>query len=483
MARKRCWKSNEIVFTIIGWILQVLSWIFLILFLVFHKLYLIGIFFVAYLLYILFEFLSPTAKFLFTKNSSLDLYQKMRGYFQMPPKIKWIIKCWNDKNSEHQNNNRHHFTSEERELCMSYYSSRDISGYFQLDCDPKKIHAKAFIKLELEADINFADQATFNDYLFQKLKFYNQYTKIYTHCQILEEKTIPWMKKYNLVKIGNFDPKSINAFLFSIFAILTFAEFYKIYMDRFCIYQKFQIRKVISTRYDLNLDKYIQMYQAYSPSLDLIYAKFTYQLSDYYYRKKKYKLNLPPIEIVENRVEYIKKLPSELQFPIETNANQFPNQMPYQSQFPNNMPYQRKFPNNMPYQNQFLNQMYYQNQIPNQMPDLNINQIPNQSQILMQVPNQSQIPNQMPNNSQYQTQNILNNNKDIQIFDNNQKDKNLYNNPPVFLSDDKIKSSERFNITEERTLNNENNETRVNIENNNNNDNFSPISITKKDKK
>ena len=281
------------------------------------------------------------------------------------------------------------------------------------------------------------------------------------------------MKKYNLVKIGNFAPKSINAFLFSIFAILTFAEFYKIYMDSFCIYQKFQIRKVISTRYDLNLDKYIQMYQAYSPSLDLIYAKFTYQLSDYYYRKKKYKLNLPPIEIVENRVEYIKKLPSEQQFPIETNTNQFPNQMPYPTQFPNNMPYP----------SQFLNTMNYQSQIPNQMPDLNINQIPNQSQILMQVPNQSQIPNQIPNNSQYQTQNRFNNNKNIQISDNNQKDKNLFNNPPVFLSDDKIKSSERFNITEERALNNENNETRVNIENNNNNDNFSPISITKKDKK
>ena len=476
MARKRCWKSNEIVFTIIGWILQVLSWIFLILFLVFHKLYLIGIFFVAYLLYILFEFLSPTAKFLFTKNSSLDLYQKMRGYFQMPPKIKWIIKCWNDKNSEHQNNKfHHHFTSKEEELSMSYYSSRDISGQFQLDCDPKKIHTKAFIKLELEADINFADKETFNDYLYQKIKFYNGFRFDYDYCQILEEKTIPWMKKYNLVKIGNFEPKSINAFLFSIFAILTFAEFYKIYMDRFCIYQKFQIRKVISTRYDLNLDKYIQMYQAYSPSLDLIYAKFTYQLSDYYYKKKKYKLNLPPIEIVENRVEYIKKLPSEQQFPIETNANQFPNQMPYPTQFPNNMPYP----------SQFLNTMYYQSQIPNQMPDLNINQIPKQSQILMQVQNQSQIPNQIPNNSQYQTQNRLNNNKNIQISYNNQKDKNLFNNPPVFLSDDKIKSSERYGVTEERTLNNENNETRVNIENNNNNDNdnFSPISITKKDKK
>ena len=475
MARKRCWRSNEIVFNVIGWILQVLTWIFLILFLVFHKLYLMGIFFAAYLLYILFEFLSPTAKFLFTKNSSLDLYQKMRGYFQMPPKIKWIINCSGFKHKEHTNHNSHYFTSEERELCMSYFSSRDISGHFQLDCDPKKIQKKAFIKLELEADINFADQATFNDYLYQKLKFYKGFADNYERCQILEEKTIPWMKKYNLVKIGNFEPKSINAFLFSIFAILTFAEFYKIYMDSFCIYQKFQIRKVISTRYDLNLDKYIQMYQAYSPSLDLIYAKFTYQLFDYYYRKKKYKLNLPPIEIVENRVEYIKKLPSEQQFPIETNRNQFLNQMPYPTQFPNNMPYP----------SQFLNTMYYQSQIPNQMPDININQIPNQSQILMQVPNQSQIPNQIPNNSQYQTQNRLNNNKDIQIFDNNQKDKNLYNNPPVFLSDDKIKSSERYGVTEERTLNNENNETRVNIENNNNNDNdnFSPIAITKKDKK
>ena len=66
------------------------------------------------------------------------------------------------------------------------------------------------------------------------------------------------MKYYDLVKIDAEDPKSVNFGLFFVFTIITFVEFYKLYINSFCVYQKFKIRKIVSTRYDLNMDQYAQ---------------------------------------------------------------------------------------------------------------------------------------------------------------------------------------------------------------------------------
>ena len=78
------------------------------------------------------------------------------------------------------------------------------------------------------------------------------------------------MKHHNLVKLHDKESCMINFFWFFIFTILTFAEFYKIYFDSCCVFQKFKVRKLISTRYDLNQP----VYQVFVPQIDLIKIMF-----------------------------------------------------------------------------------------------------------------------------------------------------------------------------------------------------------------
>ena len=55
---------------------------------------------------------------------------------------------------------------------MPYYSSRDISGLFILNCQKEVVQNKAYIQLELLEEINFADNISYMDYENVKNDFY-----------------------------------------------------------------------------------------------------------------------------------------------------------------------------------------------------------------------------------------------------------------------------------------------------------------------
>ena len=310
-----CGKSDEKYFSIAGWILQTGTWLLLILFLVLHKTVLLIICILAYLLYLIIEFISPTSSYLCNKSSHDGMYEKMKEYFHTPPEIRWHLECFHYENHEHTKVSAgtgvgvEHYTSKEKvvthseDLNMSYYSARDISGMFVLNCDEALLKRKCYIKLELIAKIDFADPATVRDYQYQKLNFYNLYRYSDDHCSIKEERVIPEMEQYNLVKLVNDEPKSINFGLFFLFTMLTFVEFYKIYINSLSVYQKFDIKKIISTRYDLNLDQYVEKYEAFIPRVNLINVQYNYQPADYTYLNQDYNLNLPSQEEVENQLK------------------------------------------------------------------------------------------------------------------------------------------------------------------------------------
>ena len=487
-----CGKSDEKYFNIAGWILQTGTWLFLILFLVLHKTALLVIFILVYLLYVLIEFCSPTSSYLCNKSSHDGMYEKMREYFHTPPEIRWHLECFHYEYHKHTNVNAgagvgvERYTSKEKvvthseDLNMSYYSARDISGMFVLNCDKAFLKRKCYIKLELKAKIDFADPATARDYQYQKINFYNLNYGSDEYCSIKEERVIPDMEQYNLVKLVNDEPKSINFGLFFLFTMLTFVEFYKIYINSLCVYQKFDIKKIISTRYDLNLDQYVQMYQAFIPSVNLINVQYNYQPADYTYLNQDYNLNLPSQEEVENQLK-------NQNFDFENgfsgqNPNPNPNrnmQNGYSSQTlnpnmnnPNGYSSQNMNPNmNNPngYSSQNMNPNMNQNGYSSQNANPNIN------------PNVNLNPNQ--NNYQMPTQNELNNNAGIEVNINNQPNPIFKNNnvSAKIISDDNCQSSERLNPKNIKE-NNENNETRVNIENNNE-ESFSPIILNKQEKK
>ena len=473
-----CGKSDEKYFNIAGWILQTGTWLFLILFLVLHKTVLLIICILAYLLYLIIEFISPTSSYLCNKSSHDGMYEKMKEYFHTPPEIRWHLECFHYENHEHTKVSAgtgvgvEHYTSKEKvvthseDLNMSYYSARDISGMFVLNCDEALLKRKCYIKLELIAKIDFADPATVRDYQYQKLNFYNLYRYSDEHCSIKEERVIPDMEQYNLVKLVNDEPKSINFGLFFLFTILTFVEFYKIYINSLCVYQKFDIKKIISTRYDLNLDQYVEKYEAFIPRVNLINVQYNYQPADYTYLNQDYNLNLPSQEEVENQLK-------NQNFDFE-NGFSGQNLNPKRNN-PNGYSSQNLNPkiNQNGYQSRNINQNGYKNQNTVGYPNQNVN-----SNINLNV---NLNPNQ--NNYQMPNPNELNNNTGIEIYIHNQQNPKFKNNnvPAKIVSDDNYQSSERLNPNNIKE-NNENNEIRVNIENNNE-ENFSPVNLNNQDKK
>ena len=48
-----------------------------------------------------------------------------------------------------------------------YYSERDVSGLFYLNCDKAMVKQKRFIKLKLKEESNFSDRSYFNHGLSQ----------------------------------------------------------------------------------------------------------------------------------------------------------------------------------------------------------------------------------------------------------------------------------------------------------------------------
>ena len=147
-------------------------------------------------------------------------------------------------------------TTHQETYDFPYYSERDVSGLFYLDCDTAFVNRKCYILLDIFDEINFADAISYMDYQTQKDLFWrrNRFRDVRFHFE--ESRFIPGLVRENLVSLTESDPCCVNFFFYFLFTLLTFVEFYRIYFDSLCIYQTYRIRKLVSTRYDLNQPVY-----------------------------------------------------------------------------------------------------------------------------------------------------------------------------------------------------------------------------------
>ena len=302
---------KEICFQVFGWIFTLSTWSFIILSLVFRENILFIIFAVfAYFTHIFIELCSPIPRYLKNESNSQGIYKKMSIFFRTSPIINWSCECYHYVTHHYTTRNYegeiedHTYT--ERVVTytgssdMTYYSSRDISGPFLLNCDERNVNQKYYIKLELNDEINFADSYTTSDYLIQKNSFISAYKYRDAHFDFSERRYIPGLVEYNLVKIGKEEARCINSYIFFLFTMLSFAELYKFYFNSKCVYQKFTIKKTISTRFNLNGPEYVKRYQKTIPSIDLINKQFHFKPSEYSNLNNSYKVDLPLKEEVEN---------------------------------------------------------------------------------------------------------------------------------------------------------------------------------------
>lgn len=311
------------------WVLSFISWMSLIVSIYFTNLedyknsdnrnVSYTIFGISYVLYIIVEFCSPTAKYLINKKSGEEMYEKMGTLFKAPPTITFSCQCFHYETvhyttKDKDGNVQHNFRKEKiisysESYSMPYYSARDVSGLFYLNCDEANAKRKSYIKLDLNEEINFADEISYMDYEFYKEQFWkrNRFRDVYMDFN--ESRSIPGLVHHNLIKIGENDPCIVSFGWFFIFTILTVSEFYKIYINSFFVYQKYKIRKLISTRYDLNEPLYANKYTDFVPKLNLINKQYNYEPENYNYINQEASLDLPTKEELEKAGQYKDKIP------------------------------------------------------------------------------------------------------------------------------------------------------------------------------
>ena len=192
---------------------------------------------------------------------------------------------------------------------MPYYSFRDVSGLFYLNCDEAYAKKKCYIKLKLNEEINFADEISYMDYEFYKEQFWkkNRFRDVYMDFN--EKRTIPGLIHHNLIKIGQNDPCIVSFGWFFIFTFLTLSEFYKMYINSLFVFQKYKIRKLISTRYNLNEPIYANKYSNLVPKLNLINKQYSYEPESYNYVNQDVNVDLPTKEELERAGQYKDKIP------------------------------------------------------------------------------------------------------------------------------------------------------------------------------
>ena len=324
-------KENNGCYNITCWIFQILSWVSLIVSSILSSKKKgnsgsFGSFGLFYVIYIILEFCSPTSKYLCHKSSDQGIYFQMGRHFRTPPEIIFHCECYHyetkitytkdSKGHRHAHKQKVRVTTYTESYSLPYYSERDVSGLFYLNCDKAYAQRKKYIKLELIEEVNFADAISYYDYEHAKAAFWRRNRFRDVHFDFRESRIIPGLVHHNLVKLVNIEPCLVNYFWFFLATIITMAEFYRLYIDSISVYQKFRVRKLVSTRYDLNQP----VYQVFVPQMNLITQQYQYGPEYYNYVNQNYDLQLPTQEEIEAAKQYQNKIPD---YQISSGGGQF----------------------------------------------------------------------------------------------------------------------------------------------------------------
>ena len=169
----------------------------------------------AYIIYLILEFCSPTCSYLVHKNTSSNAYKKMGILFKTKPVIHWSGSAYHYETRTRivtDSEGRSHTETYTETVYtfhdskdFSFYSHRDVSGLFLL----RDGAGKAFIKLNLDFEINFAESISYSDYIQAKNSFESWIASHDDYHTFSEKRSIPGLNKYNLIQISDKNPLSV----------------------------------------------------------------------------------------------------------------------------------------------------------------------------------------------------------------------------------------------------------------------------------
>ena len=266
------------------WIFSVVIWILIIGFIILYinnsTLTLVYPLIGFYIVYLVLEFCSATCSYLCNKSTACGMYEKMGNLYKTPPQIKFYCECYHYEYGSHgrqgggninrnnsrrrranpppkpskgkrrgstgkssggrstgrggvrtttgrnQRRNRRIVVTHRDTFYIPYYSERDVSGLFYLNCDEAYIKRKKYIQLQLFTEVNFADPISYMDYMFYKNEFWrrNRFRDVYMKFNISRQ--IPGLVRQNLIKFGK-GHCCMNFFWFFIYKIHPLLKYYK----------------------------------------------------------------------------------------------------------------------------------------------------------------------------------------------------------------------------------------------------------------
>ena len=273
---------------------------------------------IIYFLYLIIEFTSNTSFFLLNKNSTNSIYNKLKEIFSTAPVVKISCQCFHiERHLDERRDEKGKIITEyvDRKIVtyngseyFAYYSFRDVSGLFKIDLNSEIFKNKTYIKLNLDKIISFADAISYSDYQSFKNNFIYQNSHRDKKMDFHEEFTIPNLSKTNLIKIRDNEPFYVNFLFFFLSVILTMGVPYEMLLDQISIEGKYQIKKMISTRYNLNSAEYDNIYGMSIPAIKLGINEFNFIPEEYGHIEQNMEINLPTLEEIENAKIYQNKV-------------------------------------------------------------------------------------------------------------------------------------------------------------------------------
>ena len=313
-------------------IIQIILWFSLIYSLINPENFYLAI--IIYVFYLLFELCGNTSRFLLNKSSTGHIYNKLIKTFRQHPAIKINCTCYHleKKIVEEKDKDGNIIKKQVEEKVVTfngeehfpYYSYRDVSGLFHIDLNSPIFKNKKYIKLSLESSISFADSISYYDYQAFKTNYINLNSHRDEKMDFSDTYYVPNLSYNNLIKISNDEPPYVNFFTFFLSVIFTFALPYEIMLDNISIKGKYLIKKIISTRYDLNSYQYNNMYLDSVPSIILGDNKYNIAPNDYGYIDKNFEVNLPTLEEIEKAKQYGNQYQQPMYYSENNNDNDLP---------------------------------------------------------------------------------------------------------------------------------------------------------------
>lgn len=240
-----CW-----CFTIICWITLIIC-IYLCCVKKGFEYYSFGVFIFFYLIYLIFEIIYSFPYFksgIFTID---DFINYMKEIIKKPIQINLSIYSLEKKKSINK-------------IEINYYSVKDISGLLILNLDKIKKKNFSFFKLSFLFETNIAEEISYHDYLIKI--FLLRKNKKFINCDINIKEKIKGLYLDNFIYLSKKCKNVIlNKLFLCISIIFTFSEIIKYCIESYSYKQTFKIRKLISFREDLNMDKYYNKYKKFNP--------------------------------------------------------------------------------------------------------------------------------------------------------------------------------------------------------------------------